>query len=162
MEITIAEIQENDLFEIEKLYFDSIRQNASGFIQRLDLMPDIKDVVFWKKKQGDAFFYLKKHQEIVGMCGLVKKDDGVVELSKFHIKKEYQNQGLGKKMLLFVQKYASNNFFNKIVLHVSKTQKAAIALYLSQGFEIIEQRDCIVEIEDIRYCYPTFFMQKNI
>lgn len=162
MEITIREIQESDLLEVEKLYFNSIKQNVSGFIQRLDLLPDIKDVVCLKKRQEDAFFCLKVHQEIAGICGLVGRDNAIVELSKFHIKQKYQNQGLGKKFLVFMQEYARKQSFKKITLHVSKTQKPAIALYKKSGFSIVTEKDCIVNLDNMKYCYPTIFMQKKL
>lgn len=160
MNIEIQEIQDTDLSEIQKLYCKSIMQNPDGFIQRLDLLPNIKDFILTTKKQGGSFFCLKLNQEIIGMCGVIKKDDFAVELCKFHIKDIYQGRGFGKKMLLFVQNYAKEKGNQKILLHVSKTQDRAIKLYKSSGYQLLFEKNCKVKLEEKIYTYPTLFMQK--
>lgn len=160
MSVKIQTIITKDLLEIEQLYCKSIAQNSQGFIQRLDLLPNIKDFILSAKEQEDDFFCLRLQEEIVGMCGLIKKDDFAVELCKFHIKDIYQGRGFGKKMLLFVQNYAKEKGNQKILLHVSKTQDRAIKLYKSSGYQLLFEKNCKVKLEEKIYTYPTLFMQK--
>lgn len=160
MSVKIQEITNKDLLEVEQLYCKSIVQNPDGFIQRLDLLPNIKDFILTTKKQGGNFFSLRLEEEIIGMCGLIKKNDLVVELCKFHIKDIYQGRGFGGKMLDFVQEYAKIKGYKKLILHVSKSQERAIALYKKHLFKITSEEICEVILQETIYTYPTLFMEK--
>lgn len=65
-------------------------------------------------------------------------------ISSFGIKKEYQNTGLGSKLIQELKKIAINQKCDNIILNVWSFNDRAIAFYLKHGFK--EQRK-IMEIK---------------
>ena len=59
-----------------------------------------------------------------------------LEIIGLGVKKQYQNNGLGKKIL----NHLINKGYRKIFLEVSKTNKVALKLYYSLGFKKISIR----------------------
>ena len=47
LSFNVRQVRDEDLIDVEKVYVESVRDNVEGFIQRLDLFPNIKD--FGKK-----------------------------------------------------------------------------------------------------------------
>ena len=58
------------------------------------------------------------------------------EIDDLIVNKTYQNNGLGRKILLWAIKNIRNNSDEPIVLHVAKWNEKALKLYLDNGFKI--------------------------
>lgn len=58
------------------------------------------------------------------------------EIDDLIVNKAYQNNGVGRKLLLWAIEHISNNNNESIVLHVAKWNNKALKLYLDNGFEI--------------------------
>lgn len=57
----------------------------------------------------------------------------------FRIKPPFRNQGLGTRMLDFIEDYLCTRQFSRITLNVAKTNHDAIRLYRRVGFEIVAE-----------------------
>lgn len=58
------------------------------------------------------------------------------EIDDLIVNKSYQNNGLGRQLLLWAIKHIRNNNDNSIILHVAKWNEKALKLYLDNGFKI--------------------------
>ncbi|WP_297426874.1 GNAT family N-acetyltransferase [Clostridium sp.] len=58
------------------------------------------------------------------------------EIDDLIVNKSYQNNGLGKQLLLWAIKHIRKNNYNPIILHVAKWNEKALNLYLDNGFKI--------------------------
>ena len=63
-------------------------------------------------------------------------DESVAQIRYMGILDEYQNNGLGTKVLNKLEKYAYSNNFNKIILH---SRESAINFYKKNGYEVIKK-----------------------
>ncbi len=94
------------------------------------------------------FYLAKSESEIVGYCVYYIKPffsltdiKKVAVLYSIGIKKEYQSQGIGKKLLLnSIQEMKLNNIA-EIILFVNVKNIYALALYKSLGFKIFNEID---------------------
>lgn len=63
-----------------------------------------------------------------------------IKLEKFRedliVNKNYQNDGIGRKLLFWAIKHIRNNNDKPIILHVAEWNKNALKLYLDNGFKI--------------------------
>ena len=142
-------------------YTQCIKNNPEGFIQKLHLMPSILDFAEQVQQNNGVFcevFF--NHNHLIGICALKKITSTQAEICKFHIDKDFQNQGIGSQVFDFILNLAKNIGIKKLTLHVSKSQKSAIYLYQKFGFSITEDKICIVELEGTKEEFPTLFMEK--
>lgn len=58
------------------------------------------------------------------------------EIDDLIVNKSYQNNGVGKQLLLWAIKHIRNSNNNPIILHVAKWNEKALKLYLDNGFRI--------------------------
>ena len=65
-----------------------------------------------------------------------KSDESIAQIRYMGILDEYQNNGLGTKILSRLEKYAYDNNFNKIILH---SRENAINFYKKNGYEVIKK-----------------------
>ena len=137
----VREIRDEDLIDVEKVYVDSVRDNVEGFIQRLDLLPNIKDFAKERQNEGGAFFVATLDEKVIGLCGLKKREnEGEFEVCRLHIQKELKGRGFGGKLFEYVLNYAKEHKMKKLVLHVTRCQQAAVHLYKKHNFVITGER----------------------
>jgi ribosomal protein S18 acetylase RimI-like enzyme len=77
-----------------------------------------------------------KNSEIKGFCYFKEFYEGIY-IEEIHVKKKYRNQGIGSKMLEFLENLAKS--LNKIKLIVD-AHPNAISFYLKHGFTITERK----------------------
>ena len=58
------------------------------------------------------------------------------EIDDLIVNKDYQNKGIGRKLLLWAIEHIRSNNDEPIILHVAKWNEKALKLYLDNGFEI--------------------------
>ena len=58
------------------------------------------------------------------------------EIDDLIVNKDYQNKGVGRKLLLWAIEHIRSNNDEPIILHVAKWNEKALKLYLDNGFEI--------------------------
>lgn len=110
----------NALAEIEKLSFSR---------------PWSRDGLKSELNRDDAYFYtLLANNSPVGYIGMhVVLDEGYIANLAIH--PDYRGMGHGKKLLLFLIQKAREHSLSFLSLEVRPSNKAAVRLYESQGFE---------------------------
>ena len=85
------------------------------------------------QKNGEIFFAVSD-QEVIGTAAMISFADGVYELSKMSVKKNFQGKGIGKLLLNRCINFAKEQNANAIFLLTNDILKPALNLYLSCGF----------------------------
>ncbi|MHA1447751.1 MAG: GNAT family N-acetyltransferase [Candidatus Heimdallarchaeaceae archaeon] len=76
---------------------------------------------------------------IVGMGGLRKLTEDIVEVKRMYVKPEFRGKGLGKSLLEKLLETAKNWGYSKIRLDTGVFMEAAQKVYRSAGFYDIEE-----------------------
>lgn len=83
-----------------------------------------------KDRAGNTFLSLQ-NGEITGAVSCYGN-----ELDDLIVKKEFQRQGLGQKLLLWGMNHIKEQGFDEIILHVAEWNRNAVKLYEKNGFVI--------------------------
>lgn len=70
----------------------------------------------------------------VATCALIALGEGVFELAKMAVSKDYQGRGIGSKLYDFAEKWALENGATKVILSSNTSLTAAMQLYEKKGF----------------------------
>lgn len=89
---------------------------------------------YYDTRNGHAFWVAKLAGEIVGMFGLERLRDGVVELRRMYVDPDVRRQGLARRMLARAEEIAAASGFDRMELSTSELQEAALAFYRRSGF----------------------------
>ncbi len=87
------------------------------------------------EQQGEVLF--AKHAElgVVGTCALLRKDEGVYELTKMGVLESARGLKIGEKLLAYTLQLAQQKNIKTLFLLTNKKCEAAIHLYEKLGFE---------------------------
>ena len=83
-----------------------------------------------KDKINDIFLYLQ-NGAIEGAVSCYGN-----EIDDLIVKKSFQGQGLGQKLLLWGMNHIKERGYKEIILHVAEWNQNAVKLYLKNGFKI--------------------------
>jgi ribosomal protein S18 acetylase RimI-like enzyme len=84
---------------------------------------------------GAMVLIIKTNQELA-----ILKRRTFVMLDIISIKKEYQNKGIGKKLLFWMENWANENRINELELNVYEFNSNAIKMYEKLGFITYSRR----------------------
>lgn len=128
VDIDLEEFRDDFYSEYEKIYnqcfFDmrkSLNVEPYNFYSSIEQLDD--------KKQN--IYVLFNGNTVLGSVACYEN-----EIDDLIVNKEYQNNGIGRKLLLWAIKHIRNNNYNPITLHVAKWNENALKLYLDNGFKI--------------------------
>ena len=94
----------------------------------------------------DASFHVMvvNNDEVIGVARLQNLEPGQAQIRYMAVSDEYQNQGIGQKIIGHIEQYARNNNIEKIILHA---REPAVSFYEKLGYKNIEKSyllfDCI-------------------
>ena len=88
------------------------------------------------ENENYTYFYINNEAQNIGYIGLSKKQEYLF-LSKFYIKKDYRNKGIGTKVFEFIKDFANKNSYKKIQLTVNKNNTNTIKAYKKWGFVVV-------------------------
>ncbi len=101
-------------------------------------------------KEGYIFMALID-QEPVGTVALIKRGEGVYELSKMGVTPKYQGKRIGQKLMYHAINFAGTHNFSRLFLDSNTILEPAIRLYRKVGFrEIPVSKDTPYERCNIR------------
>lgn len=106
-------------------------------------------------KKGFIFFALFE-DEVIGTCTLIRHDDVHYELSKMCVTEQYQQKGVGEKLINEAIAKAYRLGIEKIFLSTNKQLTSAVNLYRKKGFQIIRNPftlDSPYKRESIYMCF---------
>lgn len=73
----------------------------------------------------------------VGCMGYKYYSDGVAEIKRVFVLKDYQGKGISKGLMLKLEHAAKRDGYSKLILETGYALKAAMGLYFSCGYKII-------------------------
>ena len=116
-----------DFCELIELLDSEIQHRDGNIYNGLNVIPFIDTVVI-----------VKDNNFSIG-CGCIKKyNDYTVEIKRMYVRREYRSQGIGKKILLELEKWAKELDYSKAILQTGSKHIEAIGLYNSYGYNRID------------------------
>jgi len=91
------------------------------------------------EKPGVALFVARDDSRVVGTAALVIGMDATAELKRMFVSPSARGLGVARALLAEVEQHARDLGVQRLRLETGEPQAAAIALYLSHGFEHIAQ-----------------------
>ena len=84
-------------------------------------------------REDTLFLVAQEGEKILGYCGVVMvQDEG--DITNVAVKKNRQNQGVGKKLMEELVKYTEQEGVTRLFLEVRASNEPAIHLYQNMGF----------------------------
>lgn len=120
--ITIREMQFDDLEQVMEIENENFSRpwTETGFFTFLI-------------RQDTLFLVAEKEDEIVGYCGVVMvQEEG--DITNVSVKKEEQNQGIGKLLISKLIEETGAMDIEKLFLEVRESNERAIHVYETAGF----------------------------
>lgn len=85
------------------------------------------------------FYVAEEKRNIIGTIALKKVDNDWAKLKRMYVKKEFQNKGIGGKLLEKVITLAKKKGFKKIILTTYPEMKKAVPFYKKRGFKVVKK-----------------------
>jgi len=92
-------------------------------------------------KQGGEIFFAVLDGDVVGTAAMIKTSQGIYELAKMAVAKNFQGLGIGKKLIKRCIDFSKEREATEIFLITNNSLKPALSLYLSFGFVLNDQND---------------------
>lgn len=94
-----------------------------------------------------------ENNSVIGVSRLQFNSDSEAQLCYMGVKEEFHGKGIGKMLIMYLEKEAKRNGAKKMILH---SRENAVEFYRKCGYEIIEKSYLLWE--EIQH----FLMEKNI
>lgn len=88
-------------------------------------------------EDGYVYYLLKEDDQIVGYCGVCKKENRLF-LSKLYLKKEMRGKGYASALLQQAIAYAKEQGLSAIYLTCNKYNQNSLDVYRHKGFRVID------------------------
>jgi len=147
MEIEIIEYRDEYFSQFRKLnleWLDGYHLTESHDLMVLD---DPRGTII---ERGGVIFLAKAGNEIVGSAALMKDHDGVFELAKMAVTKEWRGKGISKLLIEKCLSKAKEINAKKISLFSNHQLTTAIQLYEKYGFQHIPVTDSPFSTADVK------------
>lgn len=134
----IIKLDKRHIEELAVIDFESEHQNSSNIFNKKQMMSEIQKR-FHKKQE--IFFGYKRGKELLGYVTLKPFFPGHkhCEVYWLAVKKKTQGQGIGTKLIYFIENYAKNKGFRKICLYTGENMQLAQKFYKKKGYKIINK-----------------------
>ncbi|WP_410207507.1 GNAT family N-acetyltransferase [Fusobacterium sp.] len=86
-------------------------------------------------REGGHMFFAILYGKAVGTLSLLKINEGVYELAKFGVDKEYRGKGIGEMLLTYVVNFSLKKGYKKLLVHTMSILKPSINLYKKLRFK---------------------------
>jgi len=150
------ENQEVEIITFRDEYVDDFAIINFKWLEKYFYIEDYdKEILTNPKKyilnDGGQILFALIGEEVVATVALIKREEGVFELSKMGVAEKYQGKRIGIKLMDACIEYAKQNDFKQLFLDSSRKLTPAITLYKKVGFkEIPVPTDTPYERCDIR------------
>ncbi len=131
----LREAFNQDLEKIKKLIFGVLHEYG------LNIFPnttdaDLTDIEKSYFSNGGVFYVLESDEgKIIGSIGLYNINNQECELRKMYLSSSFRGKGIGRELLEFLLKKATEMSFKKIILETNSKLEMAINLYKKFGFK---------------------------
>lgn len=129
-----------DKDQVWNLHLTALKETGA-FIENApyDIDADLGNIEKKYLENKGAFIVAVMNQKIIAMGGLKKITDGIGEIKRMRVYKEFHAQGIGKTIYKMLEQKARELGYNKLILDTTDKQKTAQAFYLKYGFEEVRR-----------------------
>jgi len=134
----IIKLSRRYIEQLAAIDFESEHQNSSKHVSRKDMKRKIKN----RFDEGhELFFGYRQDNELVGYVTLKPFFPGYkhCEIYWLAVKKKCQGQGIGTKLMRFIEKYAKKNGFRKVCLYTGQNMKLTKKFYEKIGYKLVNK-----------------------
>lgn len=104
---------------------------------------------------GGEIFFITQNNTAIGTVALIKRGDGVFELTKMAIEHSKQGKNLGQQLLQHCIDFAKENNFKVLYLYSNTKLENAIHIYKKHGFkQVAIPEDNPYKRSNIKMIYP--------
>ena len=111
-------------------------------VQRNLSRSDMKKYILKRiNKKHEIFFGYQRNKELIGYVTLIPFFPGYkhCEVYWLAVKKKFQNQGMGRKLMNFVENFAKKKGFRTVCLYTGKDMKRAQSFYKKIGYHFVNE-----------------------
>ena len=141
--IEIKPIQYHQISDVKRVILEVAltiykwEESLEEVIQRFEENGELSDIdeyeTHYLEKQG-IFLVATDRDQVIGSGAIQKISEGVCELRRLWLLKEYQGKGLGYRIFQELIEYARENEYKRMWLETDYEQKRAIGFYERIGF----------------------------
>jgi len=117
-----------------------------------------KDVIASEIEQGIRYFLIEDFNSPIGYFAYSLEEDHLL-ISKVYLKKEFRSMGLSSGIFSYFEEIARDKKKEKLLLHVNRSNKQAVEVYLHRGFKIVKIVD--QPLGD-RFFLNDYWMEKKV
>ena len=115
--------------DMRELFERYIATAISGELRQLQ-------AIFSEAKRN-AFWVVETDKEIVGTFGIESRSKDSTELRRMYLDQGYRSRGIAQRMLQCAESRGRELGFSKMILSTAEVQKAAIAFYGKNGYQLV-------------------------
>ncbi|HWT75004.1 MAG TPA: GNAT family N-acetyltransferase [Mobilitalea sp.] len=132
MNIKYTNGEDQDFINLCSMLDDNLNEIVGGEKQRAEynqynMLNHIHDV-----------FIAYEDELPVGCASFKYYDDGIAEVKRVFVRKDYRGRGLSKLLMEQVEKKAREQGYRSLILETGKPMTEAIGLYTKIGYNVIE------------------------
>ncbi len=131
--VKIRRFKQSDSEVIWTLHETGLRQ-MGAYVENHQLDSDLHSIVDIYLNNKGEFLVADFDEEIVGMGGLKKIDNGTAEIKRLRVDKTYQRKGIGKTLLAELIRSTKELGYKKLVADTTTKQIPAQRLLEKVGF----------------------------
>lgn len=134
----IIRLNKRHIKQLAIVDFESKHQNSSKNLNKTEMKKEIQN----RFNKGHEFFFgYKQGNELVGYITLKPFFPGYkhCEVYWLAVKKKCQGQGIGTKLIRFIEKYAKKNGFRKICLYTGQNMRLTRKFYEKIGYKSVNE-----------------------
>jgi ribosomal protein S18 acetylase RimI-like enzyme len=135
----IIKLNKNSIEDLTQIDYDSEHQgDRERNITKLEMK---KYNLSRFKKDEEIWFGYKQDKELVGYVTLKPFFPGYkhCEVYWLAVKKKNQGQGIGKKLMDFIEQYAKKKGFRKVCLYTGKDMTKTRGFYEKIGYKVVNE-----------------------
>ncbi|TMW58404.1 hypothetical protein Poli38472_009963 [Pythium oligandrum] len=160
--IQVRSYQPKDLDQVIKIFVTGVRQYAEvearefwlEYIEK-SLKTDLADMEGTYFASGGHFWVatatVDEQESVVGIVGLEAKGNGEGELRRMSVMTEYRRFGVGRLLVIELEKWAQQNRFRKIWFTTGRVAGPAHRFYESFGYKLTRTWAYSDEVEVLDY-----------
>jgi len=134
----IIKLYRRHIEQLATIDLESEHQNSSKRMNKKEMKKEIQDRF---DRGHEIFFGYKQNNDLVGYVTLKPFFPGYkhCEVYWLAVKKKCQGQGLGTKLMKFIEKYAKKNGFRKVFLYTGQNMKLTRNFYVKNGYKLVNE-----------------------
>lgn len=135
----IIKLSEKNAEELAFIDYESEHQRDKEFGTKKS---EMKKYILSRFKEGnEIWFGYKKDKELAGYVTLKPVFPGYkhCEVYWLAVKKKFQGQGIGRKLMIFIEQYAKKRGFRKVCLYTGKDMLKTRGFYEKIGYKLINE-----------------------